>query len=123
MNIAINVFYIFPIMLALCLMLSMTHYAQNYAGIIGGSLTVVVGANFTPECKKALLHVNGKVTTNNQGNLRKYQQKRHLMICFMKQLHICASWSCTLGILNTAQVIYLMNKTLSIICMSNLRTL
>ena len=28
----------FPIMLALCLMLSMTHYAQNYAGIIGGSL-------------------------------------------------------------------------------------
>ena len=34
MNVAINVFYIFPIMLALCLMLSMTHYA----GIIGGSL-------------------------------------------------------------------------------------
>ena len=34
-NIAINEFYIFPIMLALCLM---THYAQNYAGIIGGSL-------------------------------------------------------------------------------------
>ena len=34
MNIAINVFYIFPIMLALCLMLSMTHYA----GIIGGYL-------------------------------------------------------------------------------------
>ena len=26
------------IMLALCLMLSVTHYAQNYAGIIGGSL-------------------------------------------------------------------------------------
>ena len=25
-------------MLALCLMLSMTNYAQNYAGIIGGSL-------------------------------------------------------------------------------------
>ena len=25
-------------MLALCLMLSVTHYAQNYAGIIGGSL-------------------------------------------------------------------------------------
>ena len=24
----------FPIMLALCLMLSMTHYAQNFAGII-----------------------------------------------------------------------------------------
>ena len=26
MNIAINIFYIFPIMLALCLMLSLTHY-------------------------------------------------------------------------------------------------
>ena len=25
-------------MLPLCLMLSMTHYAQNYTGIIGGSL-------------------------------------------------------------------------------------
>ena len=37
-NISINEFYIFPIMLALCLMLSVTHYAQNYAGIIGGSL-------------------------------------------------------------------------------------
>ena len=29
---------IFPIMLALCLMLSVTYYAQNYAGIIGWSL-------------------------------------------------------------------------------------
>ena len=28
----------FPVMLALCLMLSMTYYAENYAGIIGGSL-------------------------------------------------------------------------------------
>ena len=37
MSIAINVVYIFPIVLALCLMLSMTHYAQNYAGIIGGA--------------------------------------------------------------------------------------
>ena len=37
-SIVINVFYIFPIMLTLCLMLSVTHYAQNYAGIIGGSL-------------------------------------------------------------------------------------
>ena len=27
-----------PVMLALCLMLSMTHYAQNYAGIVGGFL-------------------------------------------------------------------------------------
>ena len=30
----------FSIMLVLYLMLSMTHYAQNYAGIIGGSLTI-----------------------------------------------------------------------------------
>ena len=30
----------FPIMLALCLMLSMTYYTQNYADIIGGSLLV-----------------------------------------------------------------------------------
>ena len=28
----------FPIMLALCLMLSVTYYAQNYAGIISWSL-------------------------------------------------------------------------------------
>ena len=28
-------FKIFPIMLALCLMLSMAYHAQNYAGIIG----------------------------------------------------------------------------------------
>ena len=40
-NVAINEFYIFPIMLALCLMLSVTHYAQNYAGIIGGSLVAI----------------------------------------------------------------------------------
>ena len=32
--------YIFPIMLALCLMLSMIHYAQNYAGVIGWSLAI-----------------------------------------------------------------------------------
>ena len=42
MNIAINVFYIFPIMLELCLMLSMTHYAQKYVGIIGGSLPIAI---------------------------------------------------------------------------------
>ena len=30
----------FPIMLGLCLMLSMTYCAQNYAGIIGGSLDI-----------------------------------------------------------------------------------
>ena len=32
--------FIIPIMLALCLMLSVTYYAQNYAGIIGWSLSV-----------------------------------------------------------------------------------
>ena len=34
----------FPIMLALCLMLSVTYYAQNYAGIIGWSLLVTGSA-------------------------------------------------------------------------------
>ena len=43
-NIAINEFYI---MLALCLMLSVTHYAQNYAGIIGGALLSYVGTSVT----------------------------------------------------------------------------
>ena len=39
-DILVNVFYILPIyiMLALCLMISLTHYAQNDAGIIGESL-------------------------------------------------------------------------------------
>ena len=39
-NIAINLVYIFPIMLALCLMLLLINYAQNYAGIIDDSLHV-----------------------------------------------------------------------------------
>ena len=39
---------IFPIMLALCLMLSLTYYAQNYAGIIGWSLPVAVA--FVTRC-------------------------------------------------------------------------
>ena len=33
---------IFPIMLALCLMFSVTYYAQTYAGIIGWSLFMIV---------------------------------------------------------------------------------
>ena len=41
LNITITICLQFPIMLALCLMLSMTYYAQNYTGIIGGSLDVV----------------------------------------------------------------------------------
>ena len=40
----------YPIMLALCLLLSLTHYAQNYAGVIAGPLaitsqTVYIGAH------------------------------------------------------------------------------
>ena len=35
-----NVAKIFPIMLALCLMLSVTYYTKNYAGIIGWFLNV-----------------------------------------------------------------------------------
>ena len=34
---------ILPIMLALCLMLLPSYYAQNYAGIIGLSLLLFVG--------------------------------------------------------------------------------
>ena len=40
MNSSIYVFYIFPIILALYLMLLMTYYTQNYACIIGWSLFV-----------------------------------------------------------------------------------
>ena len=35
-------FTAFPIMLVLCLMLSVTHYAQNYTGMIGGSLILPI---------------------------------------------------------------------------------
>ena len=41
-NIAINVFYTFTIMLALCLMRSVTNYTQNYVGIIGTSLILIL---------------------------------------------------------------------------------
>ena len=37
----LGTYYTLPIMLALCLMLLGTYYAQNYAGIIGRSLTTV----------------------------------------------------------------------------------
>ena len=47
LNIAINIYFTLPIMLALSLMLSMTYYAQNYAGIIGGSLAMYTWAFFT----------------------------------------------------------------------------
>ena len=40
-------YFTLPIMLALSLMLSMTHNAQNYAGIIGGSLATYIWAFFT----------------------------------------------------------------------------
>ena len=54
MNIAANTF---PIMPALCLMLSVTHYAQNYAGMIGGSLYVTapcaVQASEDLDCTKS----------------------------------------------------------------------
>ena len=47
-DIAINVFYIFPVILALCIMLSFTHHAQNYASIISGSLIICISMHF--EC-------------------------------------------------------------------------
>ena len=37
-------------MLVLCSMLSVTNYAQNYAGIIGWSLTVVIGIQASSGC-------------------------------------------------------------------------
>ena len=50
LNIVINIFILhFPIMLALCLMFSMTHFAQNYAGIIGRSL---IGIKEIPKSKE-----------------------------------------------------------------------
>ena len=36
-------------MLALCLMLSVTYYAQNYAGIIGWCLATVPMHHYIPE--------------------------------------------------------------------------
>ena len=41
-NIVINELYLFPNMLVLCLLLSVTHYAQKYAGIIGWSLKTII---------------------------------------------------------------------------------
>ena len=38
---------IFPIMLALCSVLLVTHYAQNYVGIIGWSLLMALMAENT----------------------------------------------------------------------------
>ena len=37
-------------MLALCSMLSVTYYAQNYASIIGWYLTVVIGIQASSGC-------------------------------------------------------------------------
>ena len=42
LNITINIYFALPYFLELCLMLPMTRYAQNYAGIIGGSLLLSV---------------------------------------------------------------------------------
>ena len=42
-NVLVLLILHFPIHMALCLMHSMTYYAQNYAGIIGGSLITWVG--------------------------------------------------------------------------------
>ena len=62
MSIAINVFYIFPFILALCLILSLTHYAQNYAGIIGGSLVAAVLGLVTEVKERALLRLAADAT-------------------------------------------------------------
>ena len=41
-NIAINVFYTFPIMLELCSMFSFTLYTQKYADIVGRSVYICI---------------------------------------------------------------------------------
>ena len=51
LNIAIKLILQYPIILALCLMLSVTYYAQNYDGIIGGSLLIT-----TKSTKPATAH-------------------------------------------------------------------
>ena len=53
LNVAIKI-----LMLTLCLMLSMTHYAQNHAGIIGGSLPSSCRPLYDFKCSKTY-----KVTT------------------------------------------------------------
>ena len=77
----------FPIMPALCSMLSVTYYAQNYAGIIGWSLTSAYGQclpglkvvlNFTYACRHThvlthLMHpkivTTGTVVVSNEIQL------------------------------------------------------
>ena len=46
---------IFPIMLALCLMLLVTYYAQNYAGIISWSLLTTKRQTILREVKSNIL--------------------------------------------------------------------
>ena len=63
----IDLFNIFnqtlPIMLALCLMLLGTYYAQNYAGIIGASLFCVALV-----CQKCAYSLTIKYQTPKSGN-------------------------------------------------------
>ena len=50
-------------MLVLCLMLSMTYYAQNYAGIIGGSATAAGYYN-----NDTWIHACSEVATSHVRN-------------------------------------------------------
>ena len=50
-EITINLLYVLHIMLTLCLMLLITHCAQNVAGIIGGSLAIALCSYTTNQPK------------------------------------------------------------------------
>ena len=54
----------FPIMLALCSMLSVTYYAQNYAGIIGWSLIIML--NIIQAWLLKLLHPSCSISITMQ---------------------------------------------------------
>ena len=63
-EITINLLYMIPIVLALCLMLFITHFAQNYTGTIGGSLAIALCKCTTNQHKSYCVTV--KEATNNQ---------------------------------------------------------
>ena len=62
-NIAINVctFYTFPIMPALCLMLSVTHYAQYCVGIVYRLVRISQYNNYYKEGNKTCINCHGSI--------------------------------------------------------------
>ena len=56
-------------MLVLCLMLSMTHYAQNYDGIICGSLAAGIIYTLNTVHKASYIIINKKLNNEIRENL------------------------------------------------------